>query len=664
MQRGGFRYQPALDGLRAFAVSAVIAYHLGYQWAGGGFLGVDTFFVLSGFLITSLLLRERAGSGRISLSGFWARRARRLLPAVFLLLIVVVVYGSTVLNAFEVDQLRGDAIASLFYVANWHFIATGQNYFNLFLTPSPLQHLWSLAIEEQFYLVWPLVVVGVMAVTKASRKALFVVTIAGIVISTVSMALLYSDANPSRAYYGTEARAHTLLVGCLLALILAKGLEAGPRLKRGLGAAGIVAFGIVLIVFATASASPRLFHGGDLAFSILVAIVIAAAVQPTGALRSFLGLAPLRYIGRISYGLYLWHWPVIVFVTTDETGVAGRKLTVLRLAITFAITLASFYLLERPVLRGVLKPRLALAALPASIAVVLAVILVGTSGGESAAAAVPRINHPAGPCTTATKGERQGASQRLRELGLPAPDTRDADLKLMVVGDSRSCSMLTGLEALGRAEGVPVTNAAVLGCGVVADAVGTSYALVTRAQAHSCHGMVEKSQVAGLAKGDPDVILWYSGWEIASLEVDGEEIPFGTPEHDKLLLGRMESMYQRLHREGAKILIVPPVPALPIDGSIRPSPQQYAAHQHLDALYREFATTHPDDVFVADLTAKLCPEWQCGKKVPKFETQQVDSVHFTPRNAAWTALWLWPHILDTLGPGPAPATTTTTTPSL
>jgi peptidoglycan/LPS O-acetylase OafA/YrhL len=656
-----------LDGLRAFAVSAVIAYHLGYEWAGGGFLGVDTFFVLSGFLITSLLLREKAGSGRMSLSGFWARRARRLLPAVFLLLIVVVVYGSTVLNAFELDQLRGDAIASLFYVANWHFIATGQNYFNLFLTPSPLQHLWSLAIEEQFYLVWPLVVVGVVALASASRKALVSVTIAGIAISTVSMALLYDAANPSRAYYGTEARAHTLLVGCLLALILAKGLEVGPRLRRGLGAAGIVAFGIVLVVFATASASPRLFRGGDLVFSILVAIVIAAAVQPAGALRRFLGLAPLRYIGRISYGLYLWHWPVIVFVTTDETGLAGRRLTVARLAITVAITLASFYLLERPVLRGALKPRMALAALPASIVVVLAVILVGTSEGESAAAAVPRINHPAGPCTTATKGERTEANKTLRELGAPATDARDTALKLMVVGDSRACSLLTGFEALGRAEGSPVTNAAVLGCGVVADAVGKTYSLVPRQQANTCHDVVEKAQLRGLAQGDPDVVLWYSGWEIASLEVDGKEIEVGTPEHDRILLQRMENIYQRLHRDGAKIVIVPPVPALPIDPLPTITPQAYADHEHIADLYKEFAATHPDDVVVVDLASRLCPGGVCREHVRGFATQQVDSVHFTPRNAAWTARWLWPSILDVLGPAPAPAPatapTTTTAPS-
>ena len=196
MERGGFRYQPALDGLRAFAVSAVIAYHLGYDWAGGGFLGVDTFFVLSGFLITSLLLRERDGTGRISLAGFWARRARRLLPAVFLLLIVVVAFGAATMNPIELDQLRGDAIASLFYVANWHFIATDQSYFAVFLSPSPLQHLWSLAIEEQFYLLWPLIVVAVMKLTSDSRRAMFAVVIAGIAISQLSMALLYDERRP------------------------------------------------------------------------------------------------------------------------------------------------------------------------------------------------------------------------------------------------------------------------------------------------------------------------------------------------------------------------------------------------------------------------------------------------------------------------------------
>ena len=652
MPHGTFRYQPALDGLRAFAVSAVIAYHLDYDWAGGGFLGVDTFFVLSGFLITSLLLRERAHSDRISLAGFWARRARRLLPAVFLLLVVVTIYSASAMNPFELHQLRGDAIASLFYVANWHFISTGQSYFDLFLSPSPLQHLWSLAIEEQFYLLWPLVVVGVMKVGNAPRKAMFVVTIAGIAVSTLLMAVLYSEANPSRAYYGTEARAHTLLVGCLLALLLSGGLAVGPRLKRVLLPAGTVAFLVILVIFSTGSASPRLFYGGDLVFSVLVAIVIAAAVQPSGALRRFLGMRPLRYIGRISYGLYLWHWPVIVFIDADRAGFGGERLNLLRIVVTVALTLASFYLLERPVLRGALKPRVALVALPVSIVLVLGVVLIGTAGGESPSSVIARVNHKYGPCVAATGDEHRAASARLRELGVPAADPRVRGKTVMVVGDSRACSLLTGIEMLGRAEGFRVENAAVLGCGVVADAVGKTYSLVPRSQARACHDLVEATQTKVLDERSPDLVVWYSGWEIASFEVDGREVDFGTPEHDALLRERFEKIYERLTRDGAKILIIPPVPMLPVTPFPEVSPELYAKHVHLDQMYREFAARYPDDVFVADLTARLCPNGRCAEKVAGYETERLDGVHFSPRGAAWTANWLWPHMQQALADAP------------
>ncbi|MGZ6945867.1 MAG: acyltransferase family protein [Acidimicrobiia bacterium] len=650
MERAGFRYQPALDGLRAFAVSAVILYHLDYGWAGGGFLGVDTFFVLSGFLITSLLLRERARQGSISLSGFWARRARRLLPAVFLLLIVVVIYGSVVMNAFELDKLRGDAIASLFYVANWHFIATGQSYFDIFLQPSPLQHLWSLAIEEQFYLLWPLIVVGVMKLASGSRRALFVVIVAGIAISQLCMALLYDVNDPSRAYYGTEARAHTLLVGCLLALLLSGRLQVGPRLGRVLPMLGAIAFGIVLVAFSTASASARLFYGGDLAFSILVAIVIAASVQPTGALRSFLGLRPLRYIGRISYGLYLWHWPVIVFLTADRVGVGGNRLNVIRVAVTVVFTLASYYLLERPVLRGVLKPRLARILLPVSIVTVLVVVLVGTSAGQPASAALGRINHPAGPCGAALPKEQQEAQAKLAQIGLPPPDPRSAGLHILVVGDSRACALLTGLEVVGKTEGATVDNAAVLGCGIVADAVGKSLSIVSRSQANGCHQMVKTAQEKAIAKHRPDVIVWWSGWEVANLEVDGREVQFGTAESDALLLDRMEKMFQRLHRPGQKLVILTDAPILPTPYFPQPHPAEDAQHGHLNDLYREFAARHPGDIVIADLADKICPNLQCQEFVDGFRVRPFDGMHLSPEGAAWASQWLWPQILATLPP--------------
>jgi peptidoglycan/LPS O-acetylase OafA/YrhL len=656
MDRGSFRYQPALDGLRAFAVSAVIAYHLGYDWAGGGFLGVDTFFVLSGFLITSLLLRERAGSGRISLSGFWARRARRLLPAVFLLLIVVVLFGAATMNPFELDQLRGDAIASLFYVANWHFIATGQSYFDLFLSPSPLQHLWSLAIEEQFYLLWPLIVVAVMKLFHASRKAMFAVTIAGIAISTVLMAVLYDEANPSRAYYGTEARAHTLLVGCLLALLLAKGLEVGPKLKRVLPVAGIVAFGICLVVFATASASARLFYGGDLLFSILVAIVIAAAIQPTGALRAFLGLGVLRYIGRISYGLYLWHWPVIVFVDKERVGLGGERLNAVRLLIIVACTLASFYLLERPVLRGALKPRAALVALPVSIVLVLGVVLVSTRDAEPAPSALERINRGFGPCGDALPGEVEAARAKFDEIGWPPEDPRAQGLHLLVVGDSRACSLSTGLEQLAQEQGATLDNASVLGCGIVADAVTRSLSMVPRSQADACRGRVRDAQRAAFRRADPNVIVWWSGWEVAGLDVNGREVEFGTPEHDQILLDRMEKMFERLHRDGAKIVVLTSPPILPTPYFPEPHPEEDAQHGHLNDVYKQFAARHPGDVVIADFSEKLCPGLICQKTVDGFEPRPFDGMHLSQQGSAWAAKWLWPTILS-MAPGQLPAGT-------
>jgi peptidoglycan/LPS O-acetylase OafA/YrhL len=650
MERAGFKYQPALDGLRAFAVSAVILYHLGYEWAGGGFLGVDTFFVLSGFLITSLLLRERANAGAINLGAFWARRARRLLPAVFLLLIVVAIWASVVMNPFELDQLRGDAIASLFYVANWHFIATGQSYFALFLSQSPLQHLWSLAIEEQFYLIWPLVIVGVLKLASGSRRALFVVTIAGIAISQVCMVLLYDAKDPSRAYYGTEARAHTLLIGCLLALLFSGRLEVGARTKRVLPWVGLVAFATCLVVYSTGSPSARFFYGGDLAFAVLVAIVIAAAVQPTGALRRFLGLRPLRYIGRISYGLYLWHWPVIVFVNGNRSGYVGNRLNALRIVITVALTLASYYLIEQPVLKGALKPRLARIVLPASIVVVLVVVLIGTSAGQPASASLGRVNRGFGPCGPALPREHDDARVKLAQLGLPPPDPRAKGLHILVVGDSRACALLTGLEVLTKAEGATVSDAAVLGCGIVADAVGKSLSLVPRVQAEGCHDMVAKAQQKALAHGRPDVILWWSGWEVANLEVNGREVQFGTAESDALLLKRMEAMFKRLHRPGEKIVILTDAPIMPTPYFPQAHPAEDQQHGHLNDLYREFAARHPGDIVIADLANKLCPNLVCQTVVEGFAPRPADGMHLSDVGAAWASQWLWPQILAVVPP--------------
>ncbi|HEV2309915.1 MAG TPA: acyltransferase, partial [Acidimicrobiia bacterium] len=218
VQRGalaGRRNIRPLDGLRGAAVAAVVLFHAGHLV--GGWLGVDLFFVLSGFLITSLLLEERAARDGVALGAFWARRARRLLPALFLMLAGVGAYALVFAAPNELSQIRADGLATLGYVANWHQIAHGTSYWDLFRAPSPLQHAWSLAIEEQFYLVWPLVVVAVLAWRRSVRGVL-VAALVGAAASFAVMLLLYTPgADPQRVYLGTDARASSILLGAALA---------------------------------------------------------------------------------------------------------------------------------------------------------------------------------------------------------------------------------------------------------------------------------------------------------------------------------------------------------------------------------------------------------------------------------------------------------------
>ena len=227
-----FQYHASLDGLRALALLAIIAYHFDYGWARGAYLSVDLFFILSGFLITTLLIAEWRRTDRIALRAFWGRRARRLLPALLLLLVFVAVMTRVAVDSWNRGAIRDDGIASLFYVANWRFIAAKQGYFELFSAPSPLRHMWTLAIEEQFYLVWPLVVYVTMRVARGSLRVLALVCAVGAACSIAVMAATYGPGDPLRAYYGTDARAHTILIGALLAILLASWTPSARERRR------------------------------------------------------------------------------------------------------------------------------------------------------------------------------------------------------------------------------------------------------------------------------------------------------------------------------------------------------------------------------------------------------------------------------------------------
>jgi peptidoglycan/LPS O-acetylase OafA/YrhL len=349
-------YRPGLDGLRAIAVAAVFLYHARLDWLPGGFLGVDLFFVLSGYLITSLLLVEWEARNRIDLLRFWLRRARRLLPA-----LVVVVLGALVLASIfarqDLARTRGDVVGSLLYFANWHQIVANHSYFNLRGNPSLLQHTWSLGVEEQFYIVWPLLLVPGLVLV--GRKRLPMLVIAGIAASVSLMWILYNASNPSRVYYGTDTRAFLLLMGILLALVWPYVEGIGRRALPVLELLGIAALvGSVLLFLQMQDFDPTLYKGGDLAAAFCFVVLIGAVAHPRTGIGQALGVAPLRWIGERSYGIYLWHWPIILLVA----GVNARPspgVVVGEAAIVLAAAALSYRFVEEPIRRGRLQRWLA-----------------------------------------------------------------------------------------------------------------------------------------------------------------------------------------------------------------------------------------------------------------------------------------------------------------
>ena len=349
-------YRPGLDGLRAIAVAAVFLYHARIDWLPGGFLGVDLFFVLSGYLITSLLLVEWEARNRIDLRRFWLRRARRLLPA-----LVVVVLASLALAAIfarqDLAHTRGDALSSLLYYTNWHEIIANHSYFNLMGNPSLLQHTWSLAIEEQFYIVWPLLLVPCLVLV--GRRRLPMLIIAGIAASAALMWILYNpNGDPSRVYYGTDTRAFLLLMGILLALVwpwIQRLRQALPLLEL-FGVAALV--GTVLLFRQMHEFNPTLYRGGDLAAAFCFVVLVAAVAHPRTGIGEALGVAPLRWVGERSYGIYLWHWPIIVLVAGVNTR-PSPGVVVAEAALVLTAAALSYKFVEQPIRTGSLQRRLA-----------------------------------------------------------------------------------------------------------------------------------------------------------------------------------------------------------------------------------------------------------------------------------------------------------------
>ena len=351
-------YSPGIDGLRAIAVLAVIAYHSGITKFSGGFLGVEIFFVISGYLITALLLGEYESNQRIDIKRFWNRRARRLFPA-----LIAYIGGATALaylTARDVIPTKGEILSALGYVYNWFSIFQDVSYTDGFDRKNFFHHLWSLAVEEQFYLLWPLLLWGLLSLV--GKRLTFILVIAGIIGSSVLRWVLYEPfSDPLRVYYGTDTRASALLIGAAVAFMWRPWQSTRPAITTPnalsktvvllVGAASVG--GLIWANMHYALFYPyidSLFRGGMLLTSALTALVIVASVTPQSVLSQILGMGPLQWIGKRSYGLYLWHWPVFQLTRPRvDVDIDGWQLFLVRIIVTLIIVEISYQFLERPI---------------------------------------------------------------------------------------------------------------------------------------------------------------------------------------------------------------------------------------------------------------------------------------------------------------------------
>lgn len=511
-------HAPGLDGLRGLAIAAVVLYHAGLSWAVGGFLGVELFFVLSGFLITSLLLGEWRTYGRISIATFWAARARRLLPALLVMVSVVGLYYALAGRQQAIPDLRGDGLSTLLYAGNWHQISIGSSYFAATGPVSPLQHTWSLAIEEQFYVFWPLIVIGLLTIAsrrtrtdlarKRSLRLLLAVTLLGALASVIDMALLYHGGRGiDRVYYGTDTRAFSLLIGAALASWRtlrawrpAGSPRTGVRLaisKRGRHLADAAAVGALLVLlFVMAQAagdSGWLYPYGLLTVDLLsVGLIVAAMTRPRSPVGLLFSSPPLRRLGEISYGLYLWHFPLFHWLDQSATGLSGTELVIFRIAFALTVSVLSYIIIEQPIRRGRL-PRWTVRSLtPIATASAVTCVFVGSglsavSFSDAAAKSLPlpaaALRGTAGPCTQTLTDASSYGVMPLPETS--APRTEYSALgghairwrgsgrvvfrtcppaRAIVVGDSLGYTLGVGLMENEQRYGVVVANAAMLGC--------------------------------------------------------------------------------------------------------------------------------------------------------------------------------------------------------
>lgn len=651
------RYEPALDGLRAVALLGVIGYHAGIDRLHGGFLGVSAFFTLSGFLITALLLSERASSGRIDLGSFWRRRVRRLLPAALLTIAVTVVLVAAIGDDSQLARLRTDALASLLHFSNWRFIAGGDSYGALFESPSFFRHFWSLAVEEQFYLVFPLAIATLLRVTRGAGRLFIGVLSAFAVVGLAWPAVLLANgATTDRLYFGTDTRLGELAVGALLAVWWTRRDRSVPDRPVVVSAVAVAALVVMGAMWTTAEPSDRFLYQGGLALhAVLTLVVVVAAVAPSGPLRAVLSWEPLRRIGVVSYGAYLFHWPILLVLQQETTLGPWGRLGV-GMAITLVLAEASARWFEQPIRRGSGSSRQPIwMVVPATAAVAGLIVAVAAWRPPEdapidfarAQADLAALTEDASIVSGTTTTGAPSTTQPSVEVANAAQQVA-APVRISAFGDSTA--LMTGLGIAQWAEDNPtdaivVQGQAKLGCGLV---TGGTRILEGRRVAvpAECDPWLDE-WVSAIEGQDVDIsVVQLGAWDIVDHRLAGGStfLAIGRDEaYETMLRANLEAATDALlaHSDTVMLLAHPDVgqgrlDAVPVGASYAEYDPARAARWR--EIVAEVAAERPD-VTVVDLAG-----WIDAR--PDDLALRPDGVHFSYESAREVAEWLAPEILQ------------------
>ena len=624
-------HRPELDGLRGLAVVGVLLYHGGHL--RGGYLGVDLFFVLSGYLITALLLAEVGATGGIELGRFWLRRARRLLPALFALLVAIAVFGRFLAAPLQWPAIRGDGLATLFYVANWHTILGGMPYGAATIGQSPLEHTWSLAIEEQFYIVWPLVVAGVLAIRRSPQMVLGAALAVAGIGTALMIGLSFTSISQNALYLGTDTRMAAIGFGAVLASwqVMRAGRPLSPAAGQILDSAAVVSAVLLLFAWSTIGLHDTfLYRGGFTLCGLAVALIIWSVTRerPT-PLGRLLSVPPLRGLGFISYGLYLWHLPIFLWLDARRTGLHGWTLFGVQCAASLAVAVMSYEYIEQPIRRSqwpVLRT--------ASMAGVAAVV-------ATAALVLLAVGAPINPLA----GASSKPIQTIAHAGLP---------RVAIYGDSVGYFWgRDGAVARATALRVSVDDEARIGCeplGGVTQAIdGHGVPVWSKSWTNCIDSTTDELPTYPKHLHDrPDVALVFFGGVQWDAKIGGSFASPCDPSYQRLYLQRMEKVVAEVGAAGTAVVVVRPAPI--IDPSVTDATGLSDGAERADCAWHAIEPVLlRRGVSTVDLQSHFCSDSNHCDGWGGDHANRSDGIHYTGLAARSLANWLIPAALHAAG---------------